>query len=64
MNDLVLGKLFWKSRSKGEANRDVKSSGAELALCMWLEIFGLIGVGNILRMLLGLSTISGGFGLG
>ena len=46
------------------SNRDVKSSGAELALCMWLEIVGLIGAGDLLRMLSGFSTISGGFGFG
>ena len=44
--------------------RAVRSSGAELALWMWLEIVGLLGVGAPLRMLSGLSTISGGSGLG
>ena len=51
-------------RSTNVSDRDVKSSGVELALCMWLEIVGLLGVGDPLRILSGLSTISGGFRLG
>ena len=51
-------------RSENGAGRAVKSSGVELALWMWLGIVGIIGVGDLLRMISGLSTISGGFGLG
>ena len=64
LSDLVLGSLFGRSKSKCGSNRAVKSSSAELALWMWLEIVGFIGVGDLLRMLSGLSTISSGFGLG
>ena len=64
MNDLVLGSMFGRSRSKGGTNRAVKSSGAELVIWMCLEIDGLLGVGYLLRMFSGLSTIPGGFGLG
>ena len=32
LNDLVLGNLFWRSRSKKGSNRAARSSGAELAL--------------------------------
>ena len=46
------------------SDRAVNPSGAELALWICLEIVGLLGVGDFLRMLLGLSPISGGFGLG
>ena len=46
------------------SDRDVKFPGAELALWMGLEIVGFLGVGDFLRMFSGLSTISGGFGLG
>ena len=42
----------------------MKSSVAELALWTWLKIVGLIGVGDLLRMISGLSTISSGSGLG
>ena len=46
------------------SDRDVKSSGVELDLYMLLEIVGLLGVGAPLTILSGLSTISGGSGLG
>ena len=46
------------------SDRAVKSSGAELALWMHLEIVGFLGVGYFLRIISGLSTISGRFGLG
>ena len=46
------------------SGRDVKSSGAKLALWMCLEIVGILGIGDFLRMPSGLSTISSGFGLG
>ena len=49
-------------RSKNGSDRAVKSSGVELDLWMWLEIVDCLGVGDLLRMLLGLSTISRGFG--
>ena len=52
------------SRSKNGSNRAIKYSGVELALWMWLEIVDILGVGDLLRMLLRLSNISGGFGLG
>ena len=32
LNDLVLGNLFWRSRSKKGSTRAARSSGAELAL--------------------------------
>ena len=51
-------------RSKNGCVRAVKSYGAELDLWMWPEIVGLSGAGDLLRMLSGLSTISGGFGFG
>ena len=51
-------------RSKNGSDRAVKSSGVELALRIWLEIVGLVGAGDLLRMLSGFSTISGGSGLG
>ena len=51
-------------RSKNGSDRAVKFSGVELALWMLLEIVGPLGVGDLLRMLSGLSTISGGSGLG
>ena len=51
-------------RSKNGSDRVVKSFGAELALWMWLGIVGLLGVGDPLRILLGLSTILGAFGSG
>ena len=46
------------------SNRATKFSGAELALLMCLEIVDLLGVRDFLRILYGLSIISGGFGLG
>ena len=52
------------SRSNSKSDRAVKFSGVELALCMWLEIVDFLGVGGLLRILSGLSTISGGSGLG
>ena len=64
MNDLVLGNLLGRSRSKGGTSRAVRYSGVDLALWMWLEIVGLLGVGAPLRMLSGLSTISCGLRLG
>ena len=51
-------------RSKNGSDRAVKFSGVELALWMWLEIVDCLCVGDPLRMLSGLSTISGGSGLG
>ena len=64
MNDLVLGSLLGMSRSGRKCARAVRFSGAELALRMWLEMVGLLGVGAPLRILSGFSTISGGLGLG
>ena len=46
------------------SDRVVKSFNAELALWMWLEIVGILGAGDLLRMLSELSTILGGVRLG
>ena len=51
-------------RSKSGSHRAVKFSGVELSLWMWLEIVDRLCAGDPLRMLSGLSTISGGSGLG
>ena len=51
-------------RSKNESDRAAKSSSAELDLWIRLEIVVPLSVGDLLRMLPGLSNISGGFGLG
>ena len=56
--------MLSESKSKRVSDRAVNFSGAELALWMCLEIAGFPGIGDFLRMLSGLSTISGGFGLG
>ena len=64
LNDLVLGNLFWRPRSKKGSNRAARSSGAELALGILLEIVDLLLTGVILRIFSGLSTISGGIGSG
>jgi len=64
LNDLVLGNLFWWSRSKKGSNRAARSSSAELALGMLLEIVDLLLTGVLLRIFSGLSTVSGGFGSG
>ena len=50
--------------SKNGSDRAVKTSSVELALWMWLEIVGILGVGAPLRILSGSSTISGGSGFG
>ena len=52
------------SKSKRVSGRAVKFSGADSDLWMGLEIVGFLGVEVFLRMFSGLSTISGGFGLG
>ena len=51
-------------RLKNGSDRAVNSCGVELALWMWREIVDCLCVGDPLRMLSGLSTISGGSGLG
>ena len=51
-------------RSGRKFARVVRFSGAELALRMWLEMVGILGVGAPLRILSRFSTISGGSGLG
>ena len=45
LNNLVLGNLFWRSRSKKGSNRAARSSGAELALRMLPEIVDLLITG-------------------
>ena len=64
LSDLILGKLLKTGKSTRVSARATRFSGKELALSTGLTIVGFLASGDFLRILSGLSTISGGFGSG